>query len=135
MNLDKINNLPRKQLIRFLKKQRVRNVKYKNRILTLSFLGNRMKFKVIRRHIGVVGNWDRKRNIIYVDKKIIDGDLAPVLVHEAVEKFVTRKFGLLVDSESHKIAQAVEHSYAYSKCKPCWHERRIAYAWITRKRH
>lgn len=117
--------MDKKEIIKKLSKLKVSNVVFKDNWISLTFDGHHLKNKAVKKRTGVVGDWSRKSNEVYYEPYLKREDIVPILVHETVEKFVTEKYGLDVDKESHKIAEAVERNFIASKS---WraHQQRIA---------
>lgn len=115
----------REELIEKLSKLKVSKVVFKNNHISLVFDGHHLKNKVIKRHTSLIGNWSRKQRAVYYEPDLKKEDIIPILVHETVEKYITEKYGLDVDKESHKIAEAVERRFIASRS---WlaHQQRIA---------
>ena len=119
-------------LIRMLKKEKVKRVKIKNGWISLEYDGEKIRNKiVIRKHEGYVGSWARTTNKVYVDDSLKGKkDRDAVALHEAVEKFVTQKYGFPEDAESHDIATIKEREYL-EKIRGDWkkHERKVHRVW------
>ena len=120
-------------LIRMLKKEKVKRVKIKNGWISLEYDGEKIRNKiVIRKHEGYVGSWARTTDKVYVDDSLKEKkDRDAVALHEAVEKFVTQKYGFPEDAESHDIATIKEREYL-EKIGGNWkkHERKVHRVWI-----
>ena len=138
----------RKHLIRSLSSKRVSHVSFGNGVLSLNFNGRRLRNKVKIKHDPGMGNWARKKNFIYYDERIKHPDILPILVHEAVEKYIAQKFGLRTQSEAHEVAIAVEKKFISDACSRkyrkrcthsgrCWrrHEQRIQGWWLAENAH
>lgn len=117
--------MERKELVKKLSKLKVGRVAFKDNWISLIFDGHRLKNKAIKRRTSSIGNWSRKRKAVYYKPDLKKEDIIPILVHETVEKYVTEKYGLDVDKESHKVADFVEKSFIASRS---WraHQQRIA---------
>lgn len=117
--------MDKKGIIEKLSKLNVGNVVFKNNWISLVFDRHHLKNKVVKRRTSVIGNWSRKYNVVYCETDLKKEDIIPILVHETVEKYLTERYGLNVDKESHKIAEAVERNFVASRS---WraHQQRIA---------
>lgn len=117
--------MDKKELIKKLSKLNVSNVVFKNNWISLVYDRHHLKNKVVKRHTSLVGNWSRKHNVVYCETDLKKEDIIPILVHETVEKYLTERYGLNVDKESHRIAEAVERNFVASRS---WraHQQRIA---------
>ncbi len=137
----------KRELIKLLSAKSVTNLIYKSGHIILNFDGRRLRYKVIMKHEPSIANWSRVRKEIHYDEKLGKRDILPVLVHEAVEKYVTQKYHLNTDKESHKIAQRVEKKFISDACSRrfenkcrhtgrCWrlHESRIERIWNKGKK-
>jgi predicted RNA methylase len=125
--------MDKRDLIKKLSKLNVHNVAFKNNRISLEFDGDKLSSKIMKKHIKEIGNWSRKYNRVYYNPDLKKEDILPILVHEVVEKYITEKYGLNVDKESHEIATAVEKNFIASKS---WrsHEQRIAEDHIHKKK-
>ena len=120
-------------LIKSLMREKVKNVKIKNGWVSLKYDGEKIKFKiVIKEHEWFVGSWAKTRDKVYIDndlkgKKNRDA----VAVHEAIEKFVTQKYGLDEDTDAHKIATVKEREYL-KKIGGNWrsHQMKVTKVWM-----
>lgn len=126
--------MDKKALVKYLSKLTVSKVEFSKNCISLVFDGQQLKYKTVKRHTKAVGNWSRKHKAVYYDPDLKKEDVIPILVHEAVEKYVTEKYGLDVDKESHPVADAVEKSFVASRS---WrsHQQRIAEDKIHRENH
>ncbi len=138
----KLTKEDRKVLIKILSKKRASNVAYRNGYVSLKFDGKRLRDKVIIKHDPGLGDWSRKRNEVYYDEGLGKHDILPVVVHEVIEKYVTHRYGLKVNKESHRVALAIEKKFIADSCSRkfrkkcthtgrCWrlHEARIQQVW------
>jgi len=114
-----------------LKKEKVKRVKIKNGWISFDYDGEKIRNKiVIRKHEGYVGSWARTTDKVYVDDNLKGKDRDAIALHEAVEKFVTQKYGFPEDAESHDIATIKEREYL-EKIGGDWkkHERKVHRVW------
>ncbi|MFH0832805.1 MAG: hypothetical protein V1900_03745 [Candidatus Aenigmatarchaeota archaeon] len=121
--------IDRKRLIRELSKKRATHARFQNNVISLVYDNTHLRNKVIRRKEKYVANWSRVGKNIYLDKIVKDEDILPLLVHEAVEKYITERYKLNVDKESHRIAQVVERNFVRDKKDWHLHEERVEYVW------
>lgn len=105
----------RKEFVNILLKTPVKNIKFKGNRIALEFFGHRIADKISVRLDYHVGNWSRKKKEIFIDRNISTKDrrksFEALCVHEVVEKFLTEKFGLNTDNESHVVAQQKTKEY------------------------
>lgn len=117
-------------LIKKLSAGKIRGVDIKRNAVSVAFLGKRISCSIKKRHVKDVANWGRRSNFIYVSKYLEKESIVPVLVHECVEKYVTKAYGLHADKEAHKVANAVERKFVISQ-KKNWrsHQQKISFVW------
>lgn len=117
-------------LVKQLSSGSVSSIKINGKTVSMFFLKKKItyRFKII--HEKNVADWNRHKNVIYVSRYVEKEDLIPVLVHECVEKYVSKKYGLDVDREAHRVATAVEKRFVLSR-KRDWrrHEQKISVSW------
>ena len=108
----------RREFVEILSKFPVREVKFFDNKVSLSFLGHRISDHVVTKREEHVADWSRKRKEIFIDKKINIQDrrksFKALCVHELIEKFLVEKFGLKIDTEAHLIATKKEKEYLKS---------------------
>jgi len=108
----------RREFVEILSKFPVREVKFFDNKVSLSFLGHRISDNVVTKREEHVADWSRKRKEIFIDKKINIQDrrksFKALCVHELIEKFLVEKFGLKIDTEAHLIATKKEKEYLKS---------------------
>lgn len=105
----------KKRLIEKLSKKHVTLFKYDGKYVSLKYDGRRLRCMAVKKPVRDVGDWSRTKNIVYYDRNLPPAGLLPILLHEVVEKHVTQKYNLDVDTEGHKIAQAVEKEWLADK--------------------
>jgi len=119
-------------LVKILKEEKIKNLRIKDGWISFEYDGERIRDKiVIKKHECFVGNWAKTKDKVYVDDDLKDKvDINAVALHEAVEKFVTQKYGLSEDVESHDIANAKEKEYL-KKIGKSWekHQRVVDKIW------
>ena len=125
--------MDKKGLMKYLSKLKVSKVEFCKNKISLVFDGEHLENKVVKKHITSLGEWARKRKVVYYDIHLKKKDVLPILVHEVVEKYMTEKYGLKVECEAHKIADAVEKSFV---SRSAWraHQQRIAENHIHKKK-
>ena len=108
------NNL-RKAFIKIMFKTPLKNVVFSKNRISLTFFGHRISEKIKIQEEDHVADWSRRRKEIFVDKRIGMGDVKKsykaLCVHEVIEKFMARKYGLRLDEEAHLVAKAKEKEY------------------------
>lgn len=121
----------RHKLVRRLSTQHASNVKLYNGFISLTFDNRRIRNKVVKKHERSIAEWSRGKKEVFYDEHVKKEDILPLLVHETIEKYVTEKYGLDVDTESHKIAQAAERRFIKRSKHEEWatHEKRIERLW------
>jgi len=117
--------MDKKGLMKYLSKLKVSKVEFSKNKISLIFDGEKLENKVVKKHLLSLGDWSRKRKVVYYDNHLKKKDILPILVHEVVEKYITEKYKLKVDCETHKIADAIEKSFVSRRA---WraHQQRIA---------
>lgn len=105
----------KKKLIDKLSKKHVSLVRYDGEYISLKYDNKKLKCRAVKRTVRVVGDWSRKKNIVYYDKNLKAPGVIPILIHEVVEKHAAQKYGLDVDTEAHKVATAVEKEFIADK--------------------
>ncbi|HLD38839.1 MAG TPA: NUDIX hydrolase [archaeon] len=130
----KIVKKRKKILIETLSKKHVRHVSFNGKMISLTYDGKRLRYKTVRRKVRDVGTWSRDNPVVYYDKNLDNPGVLPILIHEAVEKHVAQTYGLDVDTEAHKVAQAVEKEFIADR-KWIALQKVITKAWVkTNKR-
>ena len=105
----------KKTLIERLSKKHVTLVRYDGKYISLKYDSKNHRCRAVRRTVRDVGDWSRKKNIVYYDRNLAEPSVLAILIHEVVEKHAAQKYGLDVDAEAHKIAQAVEKEWLADK--------------------
>lgn len=115
--LAKENSL-RNAFIKILKDAPLRDIKISGNKVSLTFFGHKISDKVVIKKEPHVAEWSRRRKEIFIDKEITAKDrrksFRALCVHEVIEKFLTEKFGLRTDTESHLVATQKEKEYLRS---------------------
>ncbi len=97
--------------VKILLKYPVKNIKFFDGKISLTFFGHRISDKVIVKKEDHVAEWSRRRKEIFVDKNMANKSMKALCVHETIEKFLVDKFGLELDSEAHIVATQKEREY------------------------
>lgn len=102
-----------KYLIKSLMREKVKNVRIKKDWISLEYDGEKIKNKiVIKKHEWFVGSWAKTTGKVYIDNDLKGKkDRDAVAVHEAIEKFVAKKYGLDEDTDAHRVATEKEREY------------------------
>jgi hypothetical protein len=106
--------LGHKKLITRLTKSRVTDVSTGKGSIRFRYDGQAHVFKVITKpHVRWVGHWD-KRNLFLDDDVRYPKDILCMSIHEAIESYVSRKYGIDRDYTAHYVATVVEQAFAKS---------------------
>jgi 8-oxo-dGTP pyrophosphatase MutT (NUDIX family) len=119
----------RNKLIEELSKKHPTMIHFTRNRISFRYDGERIVFKVVRRNVKDVGEWSYRKPIVYYDKNLNSKSVLPVVIHEAVEKFVVEKYGLKEDIEAHKVASAVEKEFIASR-KWISQQKMVSVAWV-----
>ena len=127
--IGRLESSRKKELIQNLSRKHVTLVRFDGKFISLKYDGKILRCSAVRRTVKDVGNWSRHKKIVYYDRNLEAGALLPILVHEMVERHVALSYGLDVDTEAHKIAQAVEKEFIADKS---WikEQRKVTMAWV-----
>ena len=123
-----------KAFVKLLLKYPVTNVKFSRGKLSLDFFNHRISDKIILKKEKHVAEWSRKRREIFIDKnfgeKEKEKSFRALCVHELIERFLSKEFGLNVDNEAHVIATKKEKEYLES-VNSNWrsHELKVFWDW------
>lgn len=123
----------RTYLIKSLMREKVKNVKIKKDTISLEYDGEKITFKIVtKKHEYYVGSWAKTRDKIYIDNDLKGKkDRDAVAVHEAVEKFISQKYGLPEDTDAHIVATEKEREYL-EKIGGDWrsHQMKVTRVWM-----
>lgn len=123
-----------KLLIKFLKEEPIRNLKFKDGFISFSYDGRKIKYKVVvKKHEKWVGSWSKKRPIVYVDDDLKGISRKAVALHEAVERYITLTYGFEEDRESHLIALQKEREFLEKKLGDGWRAHQIKVGLVFKK--
>jgi hypothetical protein len=104
-------------LIEALKLQKLKNLQVSQHSVKFELMGKSACYKSkYNRTVGNIANWGHslKDNRVFIDKDVPEPYKKQLIVHEAVEQFVSEKFGLKY-KEAHDIAEHFERKYAESQ--------------------
>lgn len=127
------NNLHHK-FVKILLKYPVSNIKFSKNRISLNFFGRRISDKITLKREDHVAEWSRKRREIFIDKnfgnKEKEKSFRALCIHELIERFLVKEFGLKVDEEAHIVATQKEKEYLES-VKGNWraHELKVFWDW------
>lgn len=116
-----------------LSKKHVRHVSFNGKIISLAYDGKKLRYKAIRRKVRDVGTWSKNKPVVYYDRNLGGPGILPILIHEAVEKHVAQAYNLDVDTEAHKVAQAVEKEFIADR-KWIKQQKIVTRAWVKTNR-
>ncbi|MBI2543225.1 MAG: hypothetical protein HYW24_03505 [Candidatus Aenigmarchaeota archaeon] len=115
----KRENALRYAFVKILLKAPVRQLKFFDGTISLTFFGQRLSDKIVLKKEDHVAEWSRRRKEIFIDKKFKPSDMErsfkALCIHEVIEKFLVEKFGLRLDEEAHVVATRKEKEYLESK--------------------
>lgn len=124
----------KRSLIEALSKKHVRHISFNGKVICLTYDGKKLRYRAVRRKVKDVGVWSKDNPVVYYDRNLDDPAVLPILIHETVEKHVAQTYDLDVDTEAHKIAQAVEKEFVADK-KWIAVQKVVTKAWVkTNKR-
>ncbi|HRZ85216.1 MAG TPA: hypothetical protein P5277_00365 [Candidatus Paceibacterota bacterium] len=132
---DKKQNLHH-ALIKILLKSPVTNVKFYNNKISLDFFNHKIADRITIKKQPHIAEWSRKENErkIIIDKyfkeKAKKKSFKALCIHEAIERFLVKKYGLNTDKEAHVVATQKEKEYLES-IKGNWrsHEMEVFWDW------
>lgn len=123
-----------KSFVKLLLKSPVTNIKFSRGRLSLNFFKQRISDKITIKKEDHVAEWSRKKREIFIDKnfgeKEKEKSFRALCIHELIEGFLSKKFGLNVDKEAHIVATQKEKGYLKS-VKGNWrsHELKVFWDW------
>ncbi|MEK6913875.1 MAG: hypothetical protein AABW47_04370 [Nanoarchaeota archaeon] len=123
-----------KELMKLFMKSPVTNIRFSGGKISLTYFGHRISDKFIVKRVTHVGEWSRRRKEVTVDKnfnsKERKKELKSLAVHEAVERFLVKTYGLNTDNEAHLVALQKEKEFL-KKEKGNWrgHQMRVFWDW------
>jgi len=111
----KKNREEKRRLIEKLSRKHVRFLKYDGKWISLKYDNRRLRCLAVRRSVKDIGDWSKRKNVVYYDRNLPGHGVLAILLHEVVEKYVAQQYALDVDKEAHKVAQAVEKEWLADK--------------------
>lgn len=104
--------LGHKRLIDRLTKSRITDVFMGKGFIRFNYDGQTHSFKVqMKPRVRWVGHWDNRT--LYLDDDVrYKKDILCMSLHEAIESYVSRKYGIDRDYTAHYVATVVEKTYA-----------------------
>lgn len=123
-----------KAFVKILLNQPVTKIKFSKNKVSLNFFGKRISDKITLKKEPHVAEWSRKRKEIFIDrnfgKKEIEKSFKALCVHEVIERFLVKTYGLKLDEEAHVVATRKEKEFLGSE-KGNWksHELKVFWDW------
>ena len=120
--------------IKLLLKSPVTKIKFAKNRLSLNFFNHRISDKIKLKREDHVAELSRKRKEIFIDKNFGEREMEKsfhaLCIHELIESFLAKKYGLRVDDEAHLVATQKEKEYLES-VKGNWksHELKVFWDW------
>lgn len=118
----------------------ITDIKFSKGRISLNFFNHKISDKIITQKEDHVAEWSRKRREIFIDKnfgeKEKEKSFRALCIHEVVERFLTEKYGLRIDTEAHVVATQKEKEYLNS-VKGNWksHELKVFWDWHKMGEH
>ena len=109
--------IARQALINKYKQKNVSKVNITKKRIRLQYDNHNLSYPIKKiKHLETIGNWAHKLsdNTVKIDSDVSKRNINPLLVHEAVEQYITKKKNLPLP-DSHKLATQVEKRYAKRK--------------------
>lgn len=108
-------------LVEKLSKKKVTNIKFDGKTCTFTYDGHRLKHNVREaKHLAWVGKWSAngdwrssRKTIYYDDNVRLEGtgkELLCVCIHEGVERYLQKRYGLSWVTDGHYVASKVEEA-------------------------
>jgi hypothetical protein len=124
----------KRELLRRLKKESVKKLKFKANWISLEFDKKKIKCRiVVKKHEKWIGSWSKKRPIVYVDDDLKGISRKAIALHEAVERYITLTYGFGEDKESHDVALIKEREFLKKMLGNGWRSHQARVAHIFRK--
>jgi hypothetical protein len=131
----KVRNTHR-ELMKILLKSPVTKIRFFGNRISLTYFGHRISDKFIVKQVAHVGEWSRRRREVTVDKnfnrKERKKELRSLALHEAVERFLVKTYGLNTDNEAHLVALQKEKEFL-KKEKGNWRSHQMNVFWDWHK--
>lgn len=104
-----------KAFVKVLLKSPVTGIRFSGNNISLTFFDQRIRDKIVRKLEDHVAEWSRRRKEIIIDRKITPDhfrkSFRALCVHEVIESYLVKKFGLKLDTEAHIVATKKEKEY------------------------
>ena len=121
-------------LVKILLKFPITNIKFSKNKISANFFNNKLSDKITIKKEDHVAEWSRKKREIFIDKNFgkleKEKSFKALCIHELIESFLVKKFGLKLDEEAHVIATQKEKEYL-EKVNGNWrsHELKVFWDW------
>lgn len=121
-------------MLDFLRNLLLPILNFPKRKISLNFFGHRISDKITIKREDHVAEWSRKRKEIFIDKNFDEREkeksFRALCIHELIERFLSKEFGLNIDKEAHIVATQKEKEYLES-VKGNWqsHELKVFWDW------
>ena len=131
-----------KAFVKILLKSPITNLKFsKNGAkISFNFFNHKVSDRIRIRRVDHVAEWSRRRKEIFIDKKFgekeVEKSFRALCLHEALERFLVKEFGLNTDNEAHIVASHKEKEYLKS-IHGNWksHELKVFWDWHKMGEH
>ena len=126
--------------IKILLKTPIKNIKFSKNRVSLNFFNHKISDKIVIKREDHVAEWSRKKKEIFIDKgfgeKEREKSFRALCVHETIESFLVKEFGLRLDEEAHVVATQKEKEYLQS-VNGNWrsHELKVFWDWHKMGEH
>ncbi|VVB83028.1 Uncharacterised protein [uncultured archaeon] len=123
-----------RELMKVFMKSPVTNIKFSGNRVSFNFYGHKISDRICVKKQPHVGEWSRRIGKIVIDRYFNEKDkikeFRSLCIHEAVERFLVKTYGLNTDNEAHPVAKKKEREYLES-VKGNWkgHELRVYWDW------
>src|SRR3989344_4285240 len=129
-----------RDFIKVLLKIPVKSIRFSKNRVSLNFFNHRISDKIVLKREDHVAEWSRKKKEIFIDKgfgnKEMEKSFRALCIHEVIESFLVKEFGLKLDEEAHVVATLKEKEYLKS-VKGNWrsHELKVFWDWHKMGEH
>jgi hypothetical protein len=112
----------------------VTNIRFSKNRISLDFFGHRISDKIVVRRENHIGEWSKKKREIFIDRcfgeKEMKKSFRALCVHEVIERFLSKTYGLKIWEEAHVVACKKEREY-FDSVKGNWksHEMKVFWDW------
>ena len=120
--------------VKILLKSPVTNIKFSKGKISLNFFNHKISDKISIKREDHVAEWSRKRKEIFIDRNFSEKEkeksFRALCIHELIERFLSKTFGLNIDKEAHLVATQKEKEYL-KNIKGNWrsHELKVFWDW------